>query len=64
MSSFPFKATSSIQEMLAENNFLISLPCTVNVAEDDTVPRKLIASHVYNPLSCDVTSTIIRPSRD
>ena len=49
---------------LGGNNFQILLPSTVNVAEDDTVPRKFLALHVYNPLSCDITSTIIRPSRD
>ena len=40
------------------------LPWTVNVADEDTIPRIFFALHVYTPPSSDVTSLIIRPPRD
>ena len=40
------------------------LPWTVNVADEDTIPRIFFPLHVYTPPSCDVTSLIIRPPPD
>lgn len=41
-----------------------SKPWTVSVADDIVAPRIFLALHVYIPLSCDVTSWIIRLARD
>ena len=40
------------------------LPWTVNVTDEDTIPRIFFPLHVYTPSSCDVTSLIIRPPPD
>ena len=40
------------------------LPWTVKAADEVTTPRIFLASHVYSPPSCDVTSLIIRPPLD
>ena len=40
------------------------LPWTVYVADFFINPRMLLATHVYTPPSCDVTSLIIKPPRD
>ena len=40
------------------------LPWKVNVADFFVNPRMLLATHVYTPPSCEVTSLIIKPPRD